>query len=477
MKKKEKFERPVKFAEATIILIAIIAVIIFNAIYLKLGTGISVLSVATLAATYALLVLKIKWDDILDEIFNVFKVGMGAVLILLMVGIIGSSWTIGGTTPMLIYYGLKLISPGLYLVVSFLITLVLGIATGSAWAIIGSVGIALMGVAQGLGVPIAPAAAAIAMGSYVGDMWSPFSDVPNLSAASTRGTSFDVFKAMIPTQVPAILVGMIIYTVLGLSLSTSNTFDNTVVLEIQNALSSVYNWNFTLLLPPIIVIVGAAMKFPTIPILTLSAVVAVLQAVIFQGMDFAPAINALYSGSVSNTGNAGIDGLLSGGGLLSMMSLILIIFCAFIFAGIIERMGVLKTVLGDLSNRISNKGHIILISMLSSILSVYLTSSVYVATIINARIWSDVYKKNGMSTLNLSRTMCGGMSNWGLIVPWSGGVAVMLNTFNLQWYEYAPYLFTLWASMALIVIFGYTDKFIIPLEEDEKEALQNEKVV
>ena len=163
MKKKEKSERPVKFAEALIILIAIIAVIIFNAIYLKLGTGISVLSVAVLAATYGLLVLKIQWDEILDEILNVFKVGMGAVLILLMVGIIGSSWTIGGTTPMLIYYGLKLISPGLYLVVSFLITLVLGIATGSAWAIIGSVGIALMGVAQGLGVPIAPAAAAIAM--------------------------------------------------------------------------------------------------------------------------------------------------------------------------------------------------------------------------------------------------------------------------------------------------------------------------
>jgi NhaC family Na+:H+ antiporter len=139
-------------------------------------------------------------------------------------------------------------------------------------------------------------------------------------------------------------------------------------------------------------------------------------------------------------------------------------------------MDVLKTVLGDLSRRISNKGHIILISMLSSILSVYLTSSVYVATIINARIWSDVYKKNGMSTLNLSRTMCGGMSNWGMIVPWSGGVAVMLNTFNLQWYEYAPYLFTLWASMALIVIFGYTGKYIIPLEEDEKEALQDEKV-
>ena len=464
--KKERTERKVTFTEALILLIVVIVVIFLNAMKFKIGTGLSVLGVAMILAAYGMLVLRIPWDEMMADMLKVFQNGMGAVLILLMVGFISGSWTASGTTPMLIYYGLKLISPAVYLIVAFLLCALLGMATGSAWAIISSVGLALMGVAQGLGVPVAPAAAAIAGGAYVGDMWSPFSDVPNLASACTRGTSFDVFKSMIPTQVPALILSIVLYGILGIRYASAG-FDNSAVIEVQTALSQVYRWNILLLLPLIIVVGGVAMKFPIIPTLAVSSLTAVLEAIIFQGMRGPAAFNVLYSGITAETSNEAINRLLSGGGLTSMMSLILIIFCAFIFAGIIERVGLLKVLLGGLAARSKSRGMTILMSMISGIASVYLTASVYVAEILNCRIWNDVYKKQGMSTLMNARVQNGGMSNWGMIVPWSGGVAVMSSCFGLSWHQYAPYLFMTWGSMLFILLWGFLGKYMIPLEEDE----------
>lgn len=465
-KKQPKSERKLTFTEALILLIVVIAVIFLNAMKFKIGTGLSVLSVAMILAAYGMLVLHISWDSIMEEMLKVFQNGMGAVMILLMVGFIGGSWTASGTTPMLIYYGLDLISPSVYLIVAFLLCAVLGMATGSAWAIISSVGLALMGVAQGLGVPVAPAAAAIAGGAYVGDMWSPFSDVPNLASACTRGTSFDVFKAMIPTQVPALVLSIALYGILGFKYA-GGAFDNSAVVEIQTALSQVYHWNILLLLPLVVVIGGVALKFPIIPTLVVSSLTAVVEGVAFQGMAAPAAFNVLYNGVVAETGNEAIDKLLSGGGLTSMMSLILIIFCAFAFAGVIERIGLLKILLGGLASKSKSRGVTILLSMISGIASVYLTASVYVAEILNCRIWNDVYKKQGMSTLMNARVQNGGMSNWGMIVPWSGGVALVSSCFGLTWSQYAPYLFMTWGSMLFILLWGFLGKFTIPLEEDE----------
>lgn len=458
-----KQERKISFGESVAILLVVIVVILLNARVFGIGTGLSVLSVAMICAAYGMFILHIEWDDMMKDILIVFNNGMGAVMILLMVGFIGSSWTVSGTTPMLIYYGLKMVTPGLYLVVAFILCAVMGMATGSAWAIMGSVGLALAGVAQGLGIPMPLAAAAIAGGSYVGDKWSPFSDVPNLSAACTRGTSFDVFKALIPTEAPAFVITVILYGILGMKYAGSS-YDPAVVDEILAALEQVYDFNILLLIPPVFVIALCVLKFPIIPVLTASSLMAVVFGVVFQGEEPAKAFNVLYNGVTANTGNEAIDALLSGGGLTNMMSLILTIFCAFIFAGILERIGLLKVLLNNLSALSKKSGNIILLSMITGVAGVYLTSSVYVSDIINCRIWKDVYEDAGMDSLMLARTMNGGMSNWGLIVPWSGGVAVMISTYGVTWSEYAPYLFNTWLGMAFILLWGYLGKFMIKKE-------------
>lgn len=464
---KKKAERPIRTIESIVLLLAVVVLILLNARKFGIGTGLSVLSAAMLCGAYAMLVLHISWDELVKDILRVFQIGMGAVLILLMVGFIGASWTAAGTTPMLIYYGLKLVSPGVFLVVAFLLCAVMGMATGSAWAIIGSVGLALFGVGQGLGIPAAPAAAAIATGAYVGDKWSPFSDVPNLNAAITRGNSFDVFKSMLPTEIPSLLLTSVIYGIMGLQYA-GGTFDSSGVTKIMNALDGVYHWNILLLVPPIIVVVFAALKYPVIPVLTASSLSAVIMAVVFQGQSGSKAFNVLYSGVAADTGNAAIDKLLSGGGLTNMMGLLLIIFCAFIFAGIIERMGLLNNLLEGLTALAKNRGLLVLSSLCTSVLSVYLTASVYVASILNTRVWKDTYKKSNMSSLMLARTMSAGMSNWGMLVPWSGGAAVVAGAFDVGWWEYAPFCFSIWFSMLFVLLWGFTGKFITPLEADEK---------
>lgn len=466
----EKKERKISLPEAVVLLVVSIVLIYMNARKWGIGTGLSILGVGMFLAAYSMIVLRIPWDDINDEILKVFQTGMGATLILLMVGFIGSSWTVSGTNPMLIYYGLKLISPALYYVIAFILPMILGMATGSAWAIISSVGVALFGVGVGLGVNPAIAAAAISSGAYVGDKWSPFSDVPNLAGASTGHTSFEVFQAQIPVEIPSLVLAVAAYLVLGLRFAGQSA-DLSVVDEILECLDGVYHFNILLLIPPIIVIGGAFLKKPIIPCLAFSSLVAVLEGCIFQGEPLNKSFNVLYSGVTANTGNDLIDALLSGGGLSNMMSLILIIFCAFIFAGIIERMGLLSVVLKDLANVAKSHGMIILYSMLTSVLAVFLTASVYVSTILNARIWGNVYKKSGMSTLMLARVTDEGMSNWGMIVPWSSGVAVVCGAFGVTLGQYLPFLFSTWFGMIFTLIWGFTNRYEIKVTKEELEEM------
>lgn len=457
--KKERTPRNISFGESVGLLVFFVAFFIYAAIVLKLPTGMSVLLCAVIAAAYGMLMLGISWDSFFKSIEHVFQRGIGAILILLFVGIIIGSWLVSGTTPMLIYYGLQIISPGMFLMLAFLICSIVSMATGTGWGIMGSFGVALMGVAMGLGINPALAGAAIASGSYVGDKWSPFSDVPNLNSALTEGTSFDIMKAETPSTVPGIVGALLFYLFLGLQYR-GGEMDYSLITPILETLQSHYTFNLLLLIPPLFVIVAGVLKFPVLPSLFGSGLIGGFLGIIVQRKSFSEVFTIMYSGFESNTGNEALDALLSGGGLQSMLSLILIIMCAFMFAGIIDRLGILPSILNNATRVATNKGHVVLASILTSILGVYLTSSVYVSCILNSRVWSDVYERVGLRKLHLGVILTEATSPMGLIVPWSGGALLMVSLFNLQWYEYAPYLVYYWISLVLLIVFAYTGKFL-----------------
>ncbi|MEG2097369.1 MAG: Na+/H+ antiporter NhaC family protein [Pseudoflavonifractor sp.] len=464
-KVKETAARKLKFAEALAFLMFFIVFLIWAATKAKIPTGMAVLLCGVTAGAYGMFVLRISWDVFFDSIQKVFMRGIGAILILLFVGIIIGSWLVAGTTPMLIYYGLKIISPSAFLALAFLLCSIVSMATGSGWSIMGSFGIALMGVAIGLGISPALAGAAIASGSYVGDKLSPFSDVPNLNSALTHGTAFDICKAEIPSSIPGIVVSVVIYLVMGMRYS-GGEMDYSLITPILEGLENTYHFTPLLLLPAILVIVAGVLKWPVLPSLFASGLLGGLCGMIFQGQSFSVVCKIMYSGFTSNTGLESIDKLLSGGGLNSMLSLILTIMCAFMFAGIIDEMGLLNVLLDKVSRMASRRGNLILASVLTTILGTYMTSSVYVTCIMNSRVWGEAYDRAGLDRIHLAAVLTEAGSPSGLLVPWSGGALLMMSLFGLQWWEYTPYLFYFWVSIALVVAYGYMGKFLV-LRKDE----------
>ncbi len=475
MSKGKRSIRKITFIEAVVFLVLFITFLVWAASVAKIPTGMAVLTCGIVAGAYGMFVLHIPWDDFFDSIQKVFVRGVGAILILLFVGIIIGSWLAAGTTPMLIYYGLKLISPSAFLLLAFLLCFITSMATGSAWSIMGSFGVALMGVAVGLGISPVVAGSAIASGSYVGDKFSPFSDVPNLNSALTKGTSFDIFKAEIPTTVPGIIAACILYFILGLQYKTGN-MDYSLIKPIVDSLGSTYNFNLFLIIPAIFVLIGGILKWPILPTLFGSAALGGACGMIFQGQTFASVSKIMYNGFTSTTGIESLDKLLSGGGLKSMQSLILVVMCAFVFAGIIERMGILNIILDKATQKVKKVGSLVLSSTLTTILGAYLTSSVYVTCIMNAEIWKKAYKNAKLDETYLGTVLTEAGSPIGLIVPWSGGALLMKKLFNLEWYQYTPYLLYYWVSILLLIVFAYTKRHVVWQKEDKEVQKPEERI-
>ncbi|WZL73034.1 Na+/H+ antiporter NhaC family protein [Clostridiaceae bacterium 35-E11] len=468
----ETSSRRISFKEAVALLVGFVIILMWGALKGKIPTGMSILLCATLASCYGMMILKIKWDKILESILKVFGVGMPAVLILLMVGLITASWLAAGTTPMLIYSGLQVLNPSMFLAAAFIITSIASVATGSGWAIIGTFGVALMGIASGIGIPTGVAAGAIVAGSYLGDKWSPLSDSANLAAGVAGQDVFHLFKSMMSTTGLGAISAIIIYWIMGVGYGSNSAVDTTGIESIIHGLSKAYDFNILLILPPLLVIILAIKKKPILPVLAIGIASGAILAILFQGIPLNKMLSILYSGYSSSTGLEGIDKLLSGGGLQSMMGLILIIFCAFIFAGSVEVTGLLDAILEKLTSITESQGSLILTSLVTSILTVYLSSSVYVSLILNGRMYIPAYERNGLHKINLSRTIVEAASYSGAYVPWSGGALLVLGTLGVTWSQFAPYLFNHWISMLLVVVFGFTNKFIEKASYEEKINLE-----
>ena len=429
----EKGNRPTSFIESGILLISFVFIMCMGAIVWKIPTGMSVLLCGIVAATYGMLVLHFSWDEIQDSILNLIKIGMPAILILLMVGLITASWLASGTTPIIIYWGLKILSPSVFLVTAFVLTGAASLATGSSWAIVGTFGVALLGVAQGLGIPAGIAAGAIVAGSFLGDKWSPLSDSSNLAAAVTGTNIIKLVTSMISTSGVAALLAAVIFGVIGFFSHGSGGADISSLIPIMEGLEKTYNLNILLLLPPAVVIWLAVKKKPILPVLTIGVALGAVLAIFMQGVPLGKMLTILYNGNNAATGVKAIDKLLSGGGLSAMMSLVLILFCAFVFAGVIERIGILEALLGKLQSITSSPGPLMLTTLITSQITVYLSSSVYVGMILNGRMYAPAFEKAGLAKVTLSRAVLEICCYSGAYVPWSGGCLVVLGALGVPW--------------------------------------------
>ena len=470
--KKGKPERKVTFIEALILFVICVIVMLLGALSWKTSTGINLAICAAIIGAYGSFVCHIKFNELMAEAVANVKRAFPSIAFIMVVGAVAGSWIACGTVPFLMYWGLKLINPYMLLFITFLVLAIVSMATGQAWSTITSLGVAMGGVAIGLGVPIPLVAGAAVSGAFLGDKWSPISDVPALNSGISGETTFRIFGHMMPTTGVGALIAGILYLIVGFRF-TADSVDVALTAEMLNGLNGTFNLNFLVLLP-LLVMLGLAIftKLPTTPVVFGSVVLAVLVGAIFQGKSLIEMINACWSGAVvSGSGSETVDKLLTKGGVSSFASLIILLLIALIFAGFLSRVGILDGLMSKMQHIIKSRGMLILISSLTTILFVWCTSSVYVSMILNYNLYIKLYnEKFNLHRINLCRTVNDCAPMFGAICPWSNGAILAATAFGISSWSYLPYVWACYIPIVLGIIYGFVGKEKMYPSYDQEKA-------
>jgi NhaC family Na+:H+ antiporter len=411
--------------------------------------------------------LGFTWKEMESGIIESVRQAMPAMLIVICVGLLIGSWITSGTIPMLIYYGLEVISPAYFLVTASLVCSIVSLFTGTSWGTVGTIGIAFIGIAKGLGMPLAPAAGAIITGAYFGDKISPFSDTTNLAPIAARSNLFDHIRHLLWTTLPAWLIGLVIYLIIGLQYG-DQVLPSDQMNTVTATLEANFRFNILLLLPPVIVLVFALKKWPTIPGMIIASLAAIVLAAIFQKAEIRDMINSLTIGYQGTTGVVQVDTLLNRGGMMSMMDVTLIAFCAFAFAGIMQKTGMLEVILNNLMRFVRNTGMLILSTSLSSVVVAFITGSSFLSIIIPGELFSPAFRERNLAAKNLSRTTEDSGTVIVPLVPWSMAGVFMAGTLGVPTLSYLPWAFMCYLGIVFAWIYGFTGVGIAPRRSEDE---------
>ncbi|WP_454054255.1 Na+/H+ antiporter NhaC [Clostridium sp. Marseille-Q7071] len=429
------------------------------------------LVIGSIIASLVALRLGFKWKDLEKGFINSIQMSMQAIIILMIIGIIIGSWILSGTVPTMIYYGLKIISPGIFLLATCIMCSIVSLATGSSWTTVGTVGIALLGIGQGLGFSTPLVAGAVISGAYFGDKMSPLSDTTNLAPAMAGSELFDHIKHMIYTTGPSMIIALVLYGILGLKYA-GKELDVTQINTILDGLQRSFNITPLLLIPPVVVIVLVVKKIPAIPGLIAGAILGGLFAILFQSSSFGDIINVMNLGYVGNSGVQMVDELLNRGGLQSMMPTVSLIMCAMTFGGIMEKSGCLGLLAESLLKLAVNTGSLILVTVVSCIFTNLISGDQYLSIVIPGRMYKDEYVKRGLAPKNLSRTLEDAGTMTSCLIPWSNCGAFMSSTLGVPTLSYLPFTFLNLINPLVAIFYGYTG---ITIEKIKSENVKPEK--
>lgn len=363
-----------------------------------------------------------------------------AIIIILFVGCLIGAFEWSGTIPSVVYYGLKLISPSMFLPLACILCAIVGISLGSAWTVSATLGIAFMAIGTTMGINPGLTAGMILSGACCGDKFSPLSDSTNLAAGSAQTGLFDHVSAMVTTTFPSLVMAIIIYAVL--SIKGSANYDPQIANQLSGAIIKNYDYMSPVLLVPIVlIIVVAVMKIPAIPSVLMITAVGCIFAVIFQGASFSDCITMTHYGYTAKTGNALCDTLVNRGGMDSMLWTNNLVILAVAFGGTLQTIGAVESLLGSLIKKVHNPFQLVVVTILTSIFCITTMCDQYLGLIIPASMYKDKYDNLGLSRNMLSRSLEDGGTLWSPLVPWSSCGAYHSSVLGVSTLVYAPYCF------------------------------------
>jgi NhaC family Na+:H+ antiporter len=424
----------------------------------------------------------IEWRRCQEGIIDGIGVGLGPTLILLAVGMLIGTWILSGTVPTMIYYGVQILNPGIFYAASALICAIVAISVGSSWTVAGTLGIGLMGIAGSFDLNPAIAAGAVISGAYFGDKLSPMSDTTNLAAASTGVDLFEHIRHMLWTTVPAFLIALTVFALLGGGAATTPE----EIAALQDSLAVEFSIGVHLLLPLAVMLYLVYRRFPAYPAIIISALTGAVFALLFQPEAVARLAGddahgtavtltrgvwiALFGGYESNSGNAFLDELLSKGGMESMLNTVWLIICALGFGGILERTGILEFWLRVALRAVRGTGSLIATTVATCIATNILAADQFMALALPGRMYRDAYEDFGLSRLNLSRTLEDSATLTSALIPWNTCGAYMSATLGILTFEYAPYAVFNYACPLIAMAYGVLGIAQKPVEADSAVA-------
>jgi NhaC family Na+:H+ antiporter len=405
------------------------------------------------------------WKEIETGMLDGITNSLQAIVILSIIGILIGVWISSGVVPTMLYYGLKILHPKIFLPAALIICSITSLATGTSWGTAGTIGIALIGIGQGLGFPLPLVAGAVLSGAYFGDKMSPLSDTTNMAPAMVGTDLYTHIKHMTYTTGVSYTITLIIEIVIGFFYGGGQA-NLEKVNQILTGIDAQFSINPLLLIPPLIIIVLAFRKIPAVPGIVIGIIAAGILGVIFQRNTFGSLLSAAYGGYTSNSGVQAVDNLLTKGGFQSMMYTVSLVICAMMFGGIMEKTNQVRVVVGVILKKAKSTGSLITATVLTAIGANLILCEQYMAIVMTSKMYAQAYKDKGLAPQNLSRAVEDSATVTANLVPWNSGGAYMTATLGVPTIAYLPFNFFCWISPIVSMLFGWFNIKITPLEEE-----------
>lgn len=436
------------------IVIVVTGFIVFN---------IPIQALLILSSAYAAWIARrvgLNWTDLEDGITKRLSTAMPALFIILAVGIIVGTWMYSGTVPSLIYYGLEFLNPHYFLVSAFIISAITSVATGTAWGSASTAGISLMAIGTQLNIDSGMAAGAIIAGAVFGDKMSPLSDTTNLAALVTKVNIFSHIRAMIWTTVPASIIGLIVWFFAGMRYQ-GNT-NTSQMKRLLSELAQIYNINFFVWIPIIVIVVCLLLKISTVPAMLASSLSAILVGTFNNHFNIVDGFKATFDGFKDTmlVHSSGLSektiALVQQGGMMSMTEIIITIFTGYAFAGIVEKAGCLDVILEKISKNINSVGQLILVTIIGGIIMVLAAGVASVVIIMVGVLMMDMYNKMDLDRSNLSRTLEDSGTMLIPLIPWGTSGIYYTQQLGVAVDKFFIWTVPCYLCIVFAIIYGFT---------------------
>lgn len=400
--------------------------------------------------------LKYSYDAMQRGLIDGIHNGMEAVLVLTTVGALIGTWIAGGIVPSIIYYGLSVMNPQIFLFAAFIICAVTSLSTGTSFGTAGTAGVAMMGIGHSFGIPLPLVAGAVISGAYVGDKMSPLSDTTVMTASLCRVSLVDHIRSMSLVSAPAALIASLLFLVVGF-FYIGDSVDTQRADLAMRALDSHFTINGWLLMPAVIVIGMLIRRYPAIPVITFGAVLGIICAWLAQGVAPLDAMRTAYVGNAMASDVDFLNTLLNRGGIESMLGVIALILFALGLGGLMERIGVLQAISNGFLRWANNPGRLTVSTMLGGFFGNFFGGAAYVSLITASTITEKNYDQQGIDRRVLSRNTEAGGTITTPMVPWTDGGVFMATTLGVSTLGYLPFLWYHMLVLLITVFYGYAN--------------------